>query len=102
VCFFLDKTFDDFKGGGQSVMALDEIKKAGKIVVGMRQTVKMVENGSALAVYIARDAEEKVVAPVLQSCKEKGVQVFYADTMAELGKACGIKVGAAMCAIIEK
>jgi large subunit ribosomal protein L7A len=83
-------------------MALDEIKKARKIVVGMRQTAKMVENGSALAVYIARDAEEKVIFPVAQSCKEKGVRVYYADTMAELGKACNIRVGAAMCAIIEK
>ncbi|RJX23960.1 MAG: 50S ribosomal protein L7Ae-like protein [Dethiobacter sp.] len=83
-------------------MALEEIKKARKIVVGMRQTSKMVENNSALAVYIARDAEEKVTSPVVRSCKEKGVQVYYLDTMAELGKACNIKVGAAMCAIIEK
>lgn len=83
-------------------MMLDGIKKARKIVVGMRQTAKMVENGAALAVYVARDAEEKVIIPVLQSCKKNGVAVYYADTMAELGKACSIKVGAAMCAIVEK
>ena len=83
-------------------MMLEEIKKARKIVVGMRQTAKMVEDGSALAVYFARDAEEKVILPVLQSCKENGVPVYYVNTMAELGKACTIKVGAAMCAIIEK
>lgn len=83
-------------------MALDEIKNAAKKVVGMRQTAKIVENGAALAVYIAKDAEEKVTLPVIRSCKEKGVPVYYVDTMAELGKACGIKVGASMCAIIEK
>ena len=83
-------------------MMLDEIKKARKIVVGMRQTAKTVEDGSALAVYIARDADEKITLPVSQSCNENGVQVHYVNTMAELGRACSIKVGAAMCAIIEK
>ncbi|NMB42243.1 MAG: 50S ribosomal protein L7Ae-like protein [Firmicutes bacterium] len=83
-------------------MLLDEIRNAKEIVVGMRQTVKAVEGNRALAVYFAKDAEEKVTSPVLQSCKKKGIQVYFADNMAELGKACRIKVGAAMCAIIEK
>ncbi|NMB35485.1 MAG: 50S ribosomal protein L7ae-like protein [Firmicutes bacterium] len=83
-------------------MELEKIKNAGKIVVGTRQTVKMIENDSAREVYLARDAEEKIIRPVIQSCKEKGLPVYFVETMAELGKACQIKVGAAMCAILDR
>ncbi|VFU14452.1 K-turn RNA binding protein; alternative ribosomal protein L7A [anaerobic digester metagenome] len=83
-------------------MGLEKVKKAGKIVVGTRQTAKMIENNSAREVYLARDAEERIVLPIIQACKEKGLPVYYVETMAELGKACQIKVGAAMCAILEK
>ena len=83
-------------------MGLEKIKKAGKIVVGTRQTVKTIENNSAREVYVARDAEERITLPIIQSCKEKGLPVYYVGIMTELGKACNIKVGAAMCAILEK
>lgn len=83
-------------------MELEKIKMAGKIVVGTRQTVKTIENNSAREVYVARDAEERITQPIIQSCREKGLPVYYVDTMDQLGKACSIKVGAAMCAIIEQ
>lgn len=83
-------------------MELEKIKEAGKIVVGTRQTIKTIENNSAREIYVARDAEERITQPIIQSCQEKGLPVYYVDTMAELGKACSIKVGAAMCAILEK
>ena len=83
-------------------MALEKLIKAEKTVVGMRQTVKAIESNATRAVYIANDAEEKVTSPVLHLCQEKGIPVFYVETMAELGKACNIKVGAAMAAILEE
>jgi len=82
-------------------VALEKLKEAGKVVVGMRQTVKAIESNATRAVYIANDAEEKVTLPVLRLCQEKGISLFYVETMAELGKACNIKVGAAMAAILE-
>jgi large subunit ribosomal protein L7A len=82
-------------------VALEELGKAGKVIAGMRQTIKAIENNTARAVYIARDAEEKVTSSAVRSCTEKGIPLFYVDTMAELGKACNIKVGAAMAAILE-
>ena len=83
-------------------MSLEEIKKAKVVVAVTRQTKKALENGLALTVYVAEDADEKITAPVVQLCREKGVRVCYVDTMAEIGKACNIKVGAAVAAIIEK
>ena len=83
-------------------MALEEIKKARVFVVGFRQTMKALESNSAQDIYVAGDAEERVTSLVLKLCVEKGVQVYHVDTMSELGKACNIKVGAAVAAIIEK
>ena len=83
-------------------MGLEKIKEAGKIVVGTRQTVKTIENNSAREVYVAKDAEGRITRPIIQTCEEKGLPVYYVETMAELGKACNIKVGAAVCAILEK
>ncbi len=83
-------------------MALEEIKNAGKMVVGTRQTVKAVENESARKVFIARDAEERVTFPVIRSCQERNIPVRYVDSMEQLGKACNIKVGAAVAAIVEE
>lgn len=83
-------------------MTLEELKQARKKVVGTRQTTKALDNGSALVVFIARDAEEKVTAPVIQSSIQKGIKLYYVDSMLQLGKACGIKVGAAVAAIIEQ
>ena len=83
-------------------MALEKLKRAEKVIVGMRQTLKAIENDMALAVYIARDAEEKITGPAVRYCTEKGIPLFYVDTMSELGKACNIKVGAAMAAILTE
>jgi large subunit ribosomal protein L7A len=74
-------------------------KTCGK-TVGAKQTHKLIENGQAQVVYIAKDAEERVT-PLLRICEEKGLEVVYVDSMKELGKACGIKVGAATAAILK-
>ncbi len=80
---------------------MERLKSARKKTVGTKQTTKAVARGAAQLVYIARDAEEKVTAPLLRLCEEKGVEVVFVDSMAELGKTCGIKVGAASAAILR-
>ena len=79
----------------------DELSLAQRKVVGTKQTLKALENGETGLVYIAEDAEAKVVRPVLSLCEEKGIEVRRVETMIELGKMCGIKVKAASAAIIE-
>ncbi len=79
----------------------ERLKNARSKVAGMKQTMKALEKGEALTVFIARDAEEKIVRPVEALCEAKGVEVHYVDTMQELGKLCGIKVKAATAAILE-
>lgn len=80
---------------------MQRLVQARRKTVGTKQTQKAVEKGQVLVVYIARDAEEKVTAPLVGLCDEKGVEVVFVDRMQELGEACGIKVGAASAAVIE-
>lgn len=82
-------------------MDLEALSRASRTVTGTKQTAKAVANGQARHVFVARDAEERVVQPVLESCREKNIPVTYVDTMEELGKACKIKVKAAMAAILS-
>ncbi len=70
-------------------------------VVGTKQTLKIINKGEAKHVIIAKDAEDKVVSPLVDLCKEKEIPWSYAESMNELGKTCGIKVGASAAALIE-
>ncbi len=81
-------------------MAIDTLKDARK-VVGAKQTAKAVEKGQASLVFLAEDAESRVVAPLREACARAGVMVQMVPSMIELGKACGIDVGAAAVAIVR-
>lgn len=78
------------------------LKNARRKVVGTKQTIKALENGEARQIFIARDAEETITGPVLILCQAESIEPQYVETMMQLGKMCGIKVKAAVAAIIEE
>ncbi|WP_094549364.1 ribosomal L7Ae/L30e/S12e/Gadd45 family protein [Petroclostridium xylanilyticum] len=80
---------------------LDELKNAKKIV-GIKQAVKAAQNGNVRKAFIAKDAEEKVVGSFKQICSSNSIEIEYVDSMKELGKACGIDVGAAVAVIVNE
>ncbi|OTA40436.1 MAG: 50S ribosomal protein L7Ae/L30e/S12e/Gadd45 [Symbiobacterium thermophilum] len=82
-------------------MSLERLKAASKKTVGTKQTVKAIAKGQARVVFVARDAEEHVIRGVLEAAREKGLEIEEVESMAVLGKACGIEVGAAAAAILE-
>lgn len=69
-------------------------------VVGLKQSKKAIEAGSAKLAYIARDAEEHIRFPFEVLCRENAVQIIYVDTMKELAKACRVDVPTAVAVII--
>ncbi len=77
-----------------------ELRAAHK-VVGVKQSKKAVRDGGALKVYIALDAEKRVVGPVYELCSQSGVPVQEIATMKELGDSVGIDVGAAVVAVLR-
>ncbi len=70
--------------------------------VGLRETLKALEKDQLERVYVARDAERRVVQDVLNLCQQKGLPVEEVDSMMELGKACSIQVGTATAGIYRK
>lgn len=82
-------------------MSYEEAIKAGKVKVGTKQTMKAVELGSAARVFVARDADTRITSKVIQLCQHRGIPVTYVDSMKQLGKTCGIEVGAAMAALLK-
>ncbi len=82
-------------------MTLERLQGAVKTVIGTKQTIKAVKNHEAKVVFVALDAENRVTRPVWDLCKEQNIEIVEIPLMDELGKACGIKVGAAMVAILR-
>lgn len=82
-------------------MPVTQLQTARKKTIGTKQTLKAVEKGQAQKVFVAADAEEHVLAPLLSLCTEKGIPVVRVESMRVLGKACGIEVGSASAAILE-
>ena len=71
-----------------------------KRIAGFKQVQKALENGTALKVYVALDADRQLREKITALCNEKSVPIVCAETMAALGKDCGIAVGAATAAEI--
>ena len=73
----------------------------GKKVVGIKQTVKAIKSGDGKVVYIAKDADIKLVQMLEKLSIENSLEIVYVETMKELGKLCGIDVGAATSVILK-
>ncbi|AZV58757.1 MULTISPECIES: ribosomal L7Ae/L30e/S12e/Gadd45 family protein [Clostridium] len=73
----------------------------GNKVVGLKQTVKAIKNSTAKTVYIAKDADDKLIQSVKVLIDDNSPELIYIDTMKELGKLCGIDVGAATAAVLK-
>lgn len=84
---------------GVKLMALEELRTAKK-VIGVKQVMKAVNKGTAKRVFLANDAEERVLKPLYELCKQKQAAVQQDYSMDELGKACMIEVGAAAVAVL--
>ena len=74
---------------------------AGAKTVGTKQTLKAVEDNTVSVVFLAKDAENRIIEPLRRLCAEKSIPVSEVETMLELGKACQLMVGAAAAAVIK-
>jgi large subunit ribosomal protein L7A len=80
---------------------VERLKAAAQRAVGTNQTAKAISRGQARVVFVAQDADRRVTEPLLRSARERGMEVVEVPSMAALGRACGIAVGAAAAAILE-
>ena len=73
--------------------------KSQQLFIGVQQCTVAVAAGKAAKAYIARDTDAPVREPFENLCRENLVPITYFDTKQQLGRACGIDVGAA-CAVV--
>ncbi len=83
------------------MMSNDRGLQDAHVKIGTKQTMRMIELNRAEEVYVAEDADPRLTSKIIALCDQHGVKVTYVDTMHNLGKACGIEVGAAMAAIVK-
>ena len=78
---------------------LTELQTDNKLV-GLKQSIRAIEGGNAKKVFLASDADAKIRTQVSNACSKKNIEILSVPTMAELGKACGINIGAAVAVIL--
>ena len=69
-------------------------------VIGVKQSRKAIRDGRAKRVFLACDADPAITDPVAENCQALGIPVDNAYTMAQLGHACRITVGASVVAVL--
>ena len=71
-------------------------------VVGATQVKRAIEGGRAAQVFLASDADPRVTKPIAILCGKWNLPIVRNSSMKELGKACGISVGAAVAALLKE
>ena len=71
-------------------------------VIGVKQSRKAIRDGRARRVFVACDADPAITDPVADGCTSAGIPVETEYTMAQLGKACRITVGASVVAVLQE
>lgn len=71
-----------------------------KVVVGSKQLRKALASGRARYVFLAENADPRLTEPIEEMCIQESVQYSWVPSMADLGSACGIEVGAAAAAVV--
>ena len=56
-------------------MSYEKVEQAKKTIIGTKQTVKAIHAGIVTEVIIAQDAEERIIAPVMEEAELHGIQV---------------------------
>jgi large subunit ribosomal protein L7A len=79
---------------------LEKLKTANK-VVGIKQLKRALKDRTAQTVFLAEDADPRLMEPLRAACEQAQVELVLVPTMQELGKACSIAVGAAAAAILR-
>ena len=72
-----------------------------KKVIGIKQCTKLLKSGEGKVLYVAKDANAKLISPIIQLAKEKNIKIVEIPTMKELGKMSSIDVKSAAVLTLE-
>ncbi|NLY44485.1 MAG: 50S ribosomal protein L7ae-like protein [Tissierella sp.] len=77
----------------------ENLKHSNKIV-GAKQVKRALKESRVDKVYIAQDAEVRVISDIVQQCEEMHIPIVNVESMSKLGNACGIDINAAVAALL--
>ncbi len=69
--------------------------------MGTKQLKKAVLSGKAKRVYLAENADPALTEPLETLCSEHHIHITWVASMSDLGRSCGIEVGAAAAAVVS-
>ena len=72
-----------------------------KKVIGIKQCTKLIKKNEGKVLYVAKDANAKLILPIIQLAKEKNIKIVEVSTMKELGKIGGIDVKSSAILTLE-
>ena len=68
-------------------------------ITGYRQVLRALDSGTLLCAQIAEDADPPIKEKLLSALQQAHVPYQFVDSKIELGKLCGINVGAAVAGV---
>ena len=72
-----------------------------KKVIGIKQCTKLLKSDEGKVLYVAKDANAKLISPIIQLAQEKNIEIVEVSTMKELGKIGGIDVNSSAILTLE-
>ena len=72
-----------------------------KKVIGIKQCTKSLKSGEGRFLYVAKDANAKLISPIIQLAQEKNIEIVEIPTMKDLGKISGIDVKSSAVLTLE-
>ena len=72
-----------------------------KKVIGIKQCTKLLKSNEGKVLYVAKDANAKLISPIIQLAQEKNIDIVEISTMKELGKISGIDVKSSAVLTLE-
>lgn len=71
-----------------------------RLAVGYKQTLKALSSGKVQKLFVASDVLSSMLDEIEEVSQNSGCETYYIPTKRELGKMCGIHVGASCAAVL--
>ncbi len=80
---------------------LEQMLKGSSKVVGSKQVLKGLSDGTVRCVIVALDADAEIRKKIIVQAKAKRVDIVYVASKKRLGEQAGVEVSAAVVGIIQ-
>lgn len=81
---------------------IQTIKEAKNKIIGLKQTLRAIQQDKVQVVYIANDIEEHILRQITEICQQKAIPLIPLNVnQNEVGRFCQIEVGAAVVSLIQ-